>query len=841
MKRALLYIAVLVVSISSTFAQDVHSTYFLDEWSQRHTLNASFAPEYGYLSLPIFGGIQLGMKTSVGMTNFIFPVTDPMSQYKYTTFLNSSVLANDFLSGLPANVSINQSMKLNLFSLGFYTARKSFWSFDIYMKENLDVNLPSDFFKFAKLGMATSNNMYDFKNLDIEQTNMIQASLGYSRDILSNLRVGVNVKMLVGLSKIKINYSKFNVALSDTSYSMSAIGNSYVMSNQVTFGKDADGYYDFTKPIPSTSNLKPAGLGAAFDFGFTYKPFKHLTVAAAVNDIGIMKWSASSIQKGTATSDVKFTGFSNIGIDSLGITGQLDKLKTDATNLTKFKETTNAQDIIDNLPYTINASAELSAFANDKHDIRLGMLYQSYNSGTIHDNKLIGALTLKPLSWIAFSGTYDIMNKDFNHYGLGISFSPRWINLFIASDYITPRLNKQFIPYDKVNLNITFGGSFVLGKPRDKDKDGVVDRLDKCPDTPKGVKVDKHGCPIDTDGDGVPDYLDKCPNTPLEASGKVDANGCPLDSDGDGIPDYLDKCPNTPAAALGKVDSVGCPLDTDHDSIPDYLDKCPDTPLGVKVDSVGCPLDSDGDGVPDYLDLCPNTPLEAHGKVDKNGCPLDTDLDGVPDYLDLCPNTPEEARRYVDKNGCTLDTDGDGVPDYLDLCPNTPIAAKGMVDANGCPRDTDGDGVPDYLDNCPKIAGVASNHGCPEIKKDVKMLFQAAQQGVQFETGKTVIKKTSFAILNKIVKVLVDNPTYLIEVRGHTDNVGNAAANLLLSQNRAAAIRDYLISKGIDTKRITSNGFGDTQPVASNETAKGKKLNRRVEFIITFEELVPKP
>jgi hypothetical protein len=119
----------------------------------------------------------------------------------------------------------------------------------------------------------------------------------------------------------------------------------------------------------------------------------------------------------------------------------------------------------------------------------------------------------------------------------------------------------------------------------DDDGDGVPNYLDKCPDTPRGVKVDAVGCPLDTDGDGVPDYLDKCPGTPKGV--KVDANGCPIDSDGDGVPDYLDKCPDTPKGV--KVDKEGCPLDSDGDGVPDYLDKCPDTPRGVPVDDNGCP------------------------------------------------------------------------------------------------------------------------------------------------------------------------------------------------------------------------------------------------------------
>jgi OmpA-OmpF porin, OOP family len=208
-------------------------------------------------------------------------------------------------------------------------------------------------------------------------------------------------------------------------------------------------------------------------------------------------------------------------------------------------------------------------------------------------------------------------------------------------EYATPECNPELLPAPKAAAPAP---APVSKKEGDSDGDGVPDSLDKCPDTPAGVKVDSNGCPLDSDHDGVPDYLDKCPDTP--AGVKVDSNGCPLDSDHDGVPDYLDKCPDTPAGV--KVDSNGRPLDSDHDGVPDYLDKCPDTPAGVKVDSNGCPLDSDHDGVPDYLDKCPDTP--AGVKVDSSGCPLDSDHDGVPDYLDKCPDTPSGSR--VDKDGC---------------------------------------------------------------------------------------------------------------------------------------------------------------------------------------------
>lgn len=168
--------------------------------------------------------------------------------------------------------------------------------------------------------------------------------------------------------------------------------------------------------------------------------------------------------------------------------------------------------------------------------------------------------------------------------------------------------------------NIIFGAGLSFGfggKGKDTDHDGVVDKNDKCPDTPFGCIVDAVGCQTDADGDGVCDGVDGCPNTPEGA--KVDAHGCPIDSDGDGVFDGIDQCANTAAGC--KVDAHGCPLDSDGDGMCDGLDQCVNTTTGCKVDARGCPLDSDGDGVCDGLDRCESTPAGA--KVDKDGCPIE--------------------------------------------------------------------------------------------------------------------------------------------------------------------------------------------------------------------------
>jgi outer membrane protein OmpA-like peptidoglycan-associated protein len=278
--------------------------------------------------------------------------------------------------------------------------------------------------------------------------------------------------------------------------------------------------------------------------------------------------------------------------------------------------------------------------------------------------------------------------------------------------------------------------------------------------------------------------------------------GTPKDTDGDGVIDRKDKCPDTPRGAI--VDEKGCPLDGDGDGVWDGLDKCPDTPKGVKVDASGCPLDSDGDGVADYLDKCPDTPRGA--KVDRTGCPLDSDGDGVADYLDKCPDTPKGVK--VDRSGCPLDSDGDGVPDHLDKCPDTPRGVA--VDASGCP--------------------LPVHKTAPVFEEGKKSLVL---EGVNFEYDSAKLTADSTVILDRVAESLVDWTDVNVEVDGHTDARGADAYNMKLSDARAKAVRDYLVSKGVAESRLTARGFGETQPIADNKTDAGRAKNRRVELTKT--------
>jgi outer membrane protein OmpA-like peptidoglycan-associated protein len=345
--------------------------------------------------------------------------------------------------------------------------------------------------------------------------------------------------------------------------------------------------------------------------------------------------------------------------------------------------------------------------------------------------------------------------------------------------------------------------------PTDSDSDGVTDKPDQCPGTPLGATVDARGCPLDGDKDGVYDGLDKCADTPAGAI--VDGTGCHGDSDGDKVFDGLDRCPDTPAGAT--VDPNGCPSDGDGDRVYDGIDQCPDTPPGASVNALGCPADEDADKVPDGVDQCPGTPLGA--VVDGRGCPMDSDGDKVYDGIDQCPNTAPGA--VVDARGCT-----------------TEVVQAARPPSDTMPKDSDLDGVNDSVDRCPNTprGSAVDQFGCiilfreePGAKATALIL-----QGVNFTTGRSVLTRQSYGILDAVAGSLVANPDVKIEIAGHTDNVGAETLNQRLSQARAAAVRHYLASKGVAPVRMTARGYGEAAPIADNTTPAGRAQNRRVEL-----------
>jgi outer membrane protein OmpA-like peptidoglycan-associated protein len=314
--------------------------------------------------------------------------------------------------------------------------------------------------------------------------------------------------------------------------------------------------------------------------------------------------------------------------------------------------------------------------------------------------------------------------------------------------------------------------------------------------------------------------------------------GLPPRSDDAGNPDFR--------AFLGIVfePNIG---DRDGDGLKDDVDQCPDDPEDFDgfEDEDGCPEpDNDRDGILDEDDQCPNDPEDKDGFEDEDGCPegnkFDRDGDGILDDDDQCPDDPEDKDDFEDADGCPdIDNDQDGILDVDDLCPNDPEDKDGWEDEDGCPDpDNDKDRILDVDDSCPNepetYNGVDDEDGCPDrgrvVVTDTKIEIL---DKIYFEYDKAVIKKESYPILDAIVATMNGNPDIqLIEIQGHTDNRGSDAYNLDLSDRRAASVRTYIADHGIDADRLTSQGYGETQPLENKNNEQAWAKNRRVEFLI---------
>jgi outer membrane protein OmpA-like peptidoglycan-associated protein len=283
--------------------------------------------------------------------------------------------------------------------------------------------------------------------------------------------------------------------------------------------------------------------------------------------------------------------------------------------------------------------------------------------------------------------------------------------------------------------------------------------------------------------------------------------------------------------------------DRDGDGIADDVDACPDQKGELQNDPAkdGCPIaDRDHDGVPDVDDACPTDPGPRNADPTKNGCPPDTDDDGIPDTQDACPNVKGIKSADPKKNGCPPDSDGDGVPDPVDACPDVPGVKSADPKWNGCPDDPDGDGIKGPADACPYEKGAADpdpkKNGCPRYVRldqgEIKILTQIQFKKNGFNRRDT-ISPLSDALMKEIRDVITEHPEISkIEVQGHTDDDGTEKYNMRLSQERAEAVKQWLIENGISATKLVAKGYGFTRPLADNRVKTGRDVNRRVQFLI---------
>ncbi len=291
------------------------------------------------------------------------------------------------------------------------------------------------------------------------------------------------------------------------------------------------------------------------------------------------------------------------------------------------------------------------------------------------------------------------------------------------------------------------------------------------------------------------------------------------DRDGDGLRDDVDECPDDPEDRDDFEDQDGCPEpDNDRDGILDVDDQCVDVPedRDNNEDEDGCPeggdFDRDRDGILDQNDRCPDDPEDRDDFEDTDGCPdPDNDRDGLLDAADECPSEAEDYDGFQDDDGCPdLDNDSDRIVDDIDRCPDEPETYNGSEDEDGCP-----------------------DRGLVVLEENQLLILEK----IYFETNSAVIQRRSFAVIDAVAATLTGNPQIrLLEVQGHADERGNDDYNLRLTRDRAAAVVEALVQRGVERNRVQSAGYGELCPISSDHNAAAWDQNRRVEFTIIENE-----
>jgi outer membrane protein OmpA-like peptidoglycan-associated protein len=709
-------------------------------------------------------------------------------------------------------VFIGFAIKKNYFSLGVQVNTEFYGS---PPKDILGLTQGSTFFQ------NSLNRLIDLGNIDINASSYVGYHVGYTRQINKKLSMGIRIKYLQGIYNVNIEKSSLQLSTNMDSIYIKAgfkantagfddVRRSNFNMNELVYATLNNG-----ASIPNGTDYSPdyvaffqkrgivSGTGWGLDFGANYKFNQHLSVSASVVDLGYINWNKNNRTFDMPTKEFNYKGADISDINSLDSIGNRFEKLQDSLVKYVFVPSESVASYSTGTNTKVYLGAQYALNYNNMFDF---MFFNNFGYKTF--NPAVSVAFTKKLWWVLdlrVSGTY--YNKTFSNAGVGFSLNLGPFQTYLFSDNLI-----AVTQYDEAKfINIRTGVNWNFGRNYDRDGDGVPNKKDKCRKNYGSIEL--NGCP-DKDKDGINDKQDSCINVP----GKPCSFGCP-DKDNDCVPDYKDSCVND----SGLVKLNGCP-DRDNDGIADKDDKCPND--AGKASLQGCP-DTDDDGVIDNEDVCP----EEYGKVELDGCP-DIDNDGVADYQDSCRMTPG-LKTF---NGCP-DSDGDGIIDSKDNCPTQ----KGLPALNGCP-DADGDGITDFEDNCPQEAGPAGNRGCPvqEVKANVEVILTPEEKKVlneafsnlEFETGTSTIKESSLGSLEELAELLNIRTEYKLNINGFTDNVGNAAKNIKLSESRANAVKTFLTSKGVDKQRLTAKGFGSKNPVANNKTPEGRAKNRRVEFKI---------
>lgn len=433
-------------------AQTAKSAYFLDGAFYNSRLNPAMDAERGFFSFGL-GNLSVGTNGNVGISHFLYPQGDQL-----TTFMNGSVDQDEFLNRLPQSIRLGMNFDETLFALGFRMFG-GYTTFGISTHSSTSIALPKGFFEFAKKGLQESS--YSFSGINMNTINYAAATLGYSREVYKGLRVGINLKYLIGLAYADATFDKFEVEMSDDQWRVE--GHAQAQAALIS-----EVYFENENSI---ENLKmgpfaPSASGFAVDLGVEYdmKEFvPGLTLSASVLDLGKINWQYMMSLENDGTP-LEWNGFTESDIDDIGtsLEKEFEQLGKDAEQMMELKVND-----IKSASTKLNATMYLGAEYNMPFytPLSVAMLYGKKFSPYAYSgwDEFRGYINVAPLKWFDMSANVGYSTFG-TSWGWMLNFHPAGINLFVGSDYMISKITPQFIPINSLNYHINFGVNITIGK-----------------------------------------------------------------------------------------------------------------------------------------------------------------------------------------------------------------------------------------------------------------------------------------------------------------------------------------------------------------------------------------
>lgn len=434
-------------------AQTAKSAYFMDGTFHNFRINPAMKAERGFFSLAL-GNMSIATNGNVGVSHFLYPDGDQL-----TTFMSGKVDQDEFLGRLPEYARLGMNFDETLFGLGFRLLG-GYTSFSVSVHSNTSMALPKGFFEFAKKGLQDQH--YNFSGINMHSMNYAAATLGYSREVYKGLRVGVNLKYLMGLAYTDFTFDRFNIELSEDRWRIEGHAQAQAALGSEVYFEDEDASLDALRMGP----LASAAKGFAVDLGVVYdmKEFvPGLTVSASVVDLGSINWQyMMSIENNG--EPICWEGLKDANIDNMGtaLEEELEKLGEKAEKIMDL-EVNDIHSESTKLGATMYVGAEYNM--PFYKPLSVAMLYGKRFSPYAYSgwDDIRGFVNIAPLKWFEASA-----NVGYSTFGTSLgwmlNFHPAGINFFVGSDYMITKVTPQFIPVNNLNSHVTLGVNLALGK-----------------------------------------------------------------------------------------------------------------------------------------------------------------------------------------------------------------------------------------------------------------------------------------------------------------------------------------------------------------------------------------